>query len=171
MTKRLTLSLLLAACLAGCATTAPAERTASPGEQNKLRARQFTEEVYNQKRLDRIPEYIAADFMDRTLDSPPNKQGPALLRQQAEASFAAFPDLRFDLLHVMADGDLVSLHWRATGTDAKGPRDPHGQLRRVTLQGQSLWRMRDGQVVEAWDVSDRLAPLLQRGYSVVPPTP
>jgi predicted SnoaL-like aldol condensation-catalyzing enzyme len=156
------------AWLTGCATVSPVERAAALEAQNKERARLLTEELYNLRKLDRIPEYIAHDFVDHSHGAPEGTVGPALVRQQAEASFQAFPDLRFDILHLVADGDLVAVHWKAHGTDPKN-LDAAGKPKPLTLDGQSLYRMRDGKVVEAWDISDRLSPLLQRGYKVVPP--
>jgi predicted ester cyclase len=154
--------------LSGCATVSPAERTAALEARNKERARQLTEELYNLRRLDRITEYIAQDFVDRSQGAPEDAVGPAFVRAQAEASFQTFPDLRFDILHLVADGDMVVVHWKATGSDSKNP-DAAGNPKPLTLNGHSLYRMRDGKVVEAWDISDRLSPLLQRGYKVVPP--
>jgi predicted ester cyclase len=154
--------------LSGCATVSPAERTAALEARNKERARQLTEELYNLRRLDRITEYIAQDFVDRSQGAPEDAVGPAFVRAQAEASFQTFPDLRFDILHLVADGDMVVVHWKATGSDSKNP-DAAGKPKPLTLNGHSLYRMRDGKVVEAWDISDRLSPLLQRGYKVVPP--
>jgi len=153
----------------GCATMSPVERTAALEARNKQRVRQLTEELYNLRELDRIPEFIAEDFVDRSQGAPRNVVGPAALRQQAETSFQAFPELKFDILHLVADGDLVLVHWTATGPDPKH-QDEAGAPRALQLQGHSLYRLRDGKVVEAWDISDRLSPLLQRGYKVVPPT-
>ncbi len=156
--------------LSGCATVSPVEHAAALEAQNKERARQLTEELYNLRKLDRIPEYIAQDFVDHSQGAPANVVGPALVRQQAEASFQQLPDLKFDILHLVADGDLVVVHWKATGTDPKN-LDAAGKPKALTLDGHSLYRMREGKVVEAWDISDRLSPLLQRGYKVVPPKP
>ncbi|WP_246356667.1 ester cyclase [Pyxidicoccus fallax] len=162
--------LLCALGLSACATVSPVEHAALLEEQNKQRARMLTEELYNLRKLDRIPEFIAEDFVDHSQDTPSGVTGPALVRQQAEASFQAFPDLKFDILHVVADGDLVAVHWKALGSDPKN-LDAAGKPKPLTLNGQSLYRMREGKVVEAWDTTDRLSPLLQRGYKVVPPTP
>ncbi|MFP2932134.1 ester cyclase [Pyxidicoccus sp. 3LG] len=156
------------ATLSACATVSPAERSAALEEQNKQRARLLTEELYNLRKLDRIPEYVAEDFVDHSQGAPRDVVGPDLLRQQAEAHFQLFPDLEFDILHLVADGDLVVVHWTATASDPKN-LDEAGKPRPLLLNGQSLYRMRDGKLVEAWDVSDRLSPLLQRGYKVVPP--
>ena len=168
MTRPLTLLLCALAMLTGCATVSPAERAASEEEQNKERARLLTEELYNLRQLDRIAEYVAEDFVDRSHGAPPDAVGPAFVRQQAESVFQSFPDLKFDILHLVADGDLVVVHWKATASDPKN-LDEAGKPRPLTLDGHSLYRMRDGKVVESWDISDRLSPLLQRGYKVVPP--
>ncbi|CAM3740779.1 ester cyclase [Corallococcus sp. ZKHCc1 1396] len=157
--------------MTGCATVSPAERAQRVVAANKERARLFTEEVYNQKRLERIPEYVAADYVDRSEGAPEALRGPEVVRTQAEAGFALFPDLRFELLHVLAEDDWVMVRWRAVGTDTQGPVADDGKPRTVTLQGDSLYRLRDGRFVESWDLTDRLSPLLQRGYKVVPPTP
>jgi len=164
------LSLLLTlTLLTGCATTSGARDLAAE-EENKRLARAFTEEIYNQRQLDRIPVYVAQDFVDLSPGAPPQAQGPDFVRKQAEASLALLPDLRFDIQHLMADGDLVLIHWKATGTDAK-TLDEAGAPKQVTLQGQSLFRMRGGQIVESWDVVDRLGFLLQRGFKLLPPVP
>ncbi|NOJ78674.1 ester cyclase [Myxococcus xanthus] len=169
MTRHTTILLCALGWLSGCATMSPVERAAALEAQNKQRVRQLTEELYNLRKLDRIPEFIAEDFVDRSQGAPLNAVGPAFIRQQAEASFQTFPELKFDILHLVADGDLVLVHWKATGPDPKQVDDT-GESRPLLLRGHSLYRLRDGKVVESWDISDRLSPLLQRGYKVVPPT-
>jgi predicted SnoaL-like aldol condensation-catalyzing enzyme len=169
MTNRYLLGLVLAV-LTGCATASSAPKAAAPEVLNKQLAVAFTEEVYNQRLLERIPQYVAEDFIDRSHGAPENARGPAFVRQQAEASLQALPDLKFDIQHLVADEDLVLVHWKASGTDAK-VKDAAGQPRPVTLYGHSLFRMREGKIVESWDIADQLPLLLQRGYKVVPPSP
>jgi predicted SnoaL-like aldol condensation-catalyzing enzyme len=154
--NRLTLLLTLT-LLTGCASSGG--RNLAAEEENKRLARAFTEEIYNQRQLDRIPVYVAQDFGDQSPGAPPGATGPDFVRKQAEASLAALPDLRFDTQHLMADGDLVLIHWKATGTDA------------TVLHGHSLFRMREGKIVESWDITDRLGFLLQRGFKLLPPVP
>jgi predicted SnoaL-like aldol condensation-catalyzing enzyme len=165
--NRLTLLLTLT-LLTGCATTG--NRNLAAEEENKRLARTFTEEIYNQRQLDRIPVYVAQDFVDQSPGAPPDAKGPDFVRKQAEASLAALPDLRFGIEHLLADGDLVLIHWKATGTDAR-TLDGTGQPKQLTLQGQSLFRMREGKIIESWDLTDRLGFLLQRGFKLLPPAP
>jgi predicted SnoaL-like aldol condensation-catalyzing enzyme len=43
----------------------------------------------------------------------------------------AFPDIHFEVLHVLAEGDLVLIHWTASGTHAE---------RLATLTGETIPR-------------------------------
>jgi predicted SnoaL-like aldol condensation-catalyzing enzyme len=153
--------------LTGCATTSGARNLAAE-EENKRLARTFIEEVYNQRQLDRIPVYVADDFVDLSPRAPTDVRGPDLVRRQAEESLGVLPDLRFDLQHLLAEGDLVLIHWKATSTDPK-TLDEAGDPKQVTLEGHSLLRIREGKFVESWDVVDNLGFLLQRGFKILPP--
>jgi predicted SnoaL-like aldol condensation-catalyzing enzyme len=160
--------LLTLALLTGCATTSGNRNLAA--EENKRLVRAFTEEIYNQRQLDRIPVYVAPDFVDQSPGAPREAMGPDYVRKQAEGTLAALPDLHFEIEHLLADGDLVHIHWKATGTDAKA-LDEAGKPKQVTLHGQSLFRMREGKLVESWDIMDHLGWLLQRGFKLLPPVP
>lgn len=161
--------LLTLTLLTGCAATSGAQNLA-PEEENKRLARAFTEEIYNQRQLDRIPLYVAQGFVDQSPGAPPEARGPDFVRKQAEGSLLALPDLHFDIEHLVAEGDLVLIHWKATGTDPT-TLDEAGAPKQMTLHGQSLFRMRAGKIVESWDTVDRLGFLLQRGFKLLPPVP
>jgi hydroxyacylglutathione hydrolase len=62
--------------------------------------------------------------------------------------FGAFPDWRFDILDVIAEGERAAVRWRARGTFA-GPGsflgfEPNGA--RVDLEGQDMVWVRDGRI-------------------------
>jgi predicted SnoaL-like aldol condensation-catalyzing enzyme len=159
--------LLTITLLTGCATASGARNLAAE-EENKRLARDFIEEIYNQRQLDRIPVYVAQDFVDLSPFASPDAKGPESVRKQAQATLEAMPNLRFELQHLLAEGDLVLIHWRATGADATA-LDEAGAPKQVTIQGHSLFRMREGQIVESWDIADQLGLLLQRGFKLLPP--
>lgn len=62
--------------------------------------------------------------------------------------FAAFPDFRFEILDVVAEGEQAAVRWRATGTFDGNARfegmDPTGA--RVDLTGCDLLTIRNGKV-------------------------
>jgi predicted ester cyclase len=62
--------------------------------------------------------------------------------------FAAFPDFRFEILDVVAEGDVAAVRWHASGTFNGDTRfegvDPTGA--RVDLTGCDVLRIRDGKI-------------------------
>lgn len=76
---------------------------------------------------------------------------------------AAFPDLAVRVDRSVAEGDLVAVHWSATGTNtAAGAMFP-GNGRRVTIDGMSFFRFANGRIVEEWSTYDNLAVMRQLG--------
>ena len=157
---------LLALLSSGCATLHGGASSGASADSAAV-VRTFTDAVYNQKKLARVPEFIAPDFVDRSPDLPADARGPAFVRRQAEANLETFPDLRYTLHHLVAEGDLVATRWSTVGTDARSVQ--LGAPRTVTVQGQSFYRLSGGKIVEAWDVVDRLGAFRQMGFSLVPP--
>jgi C-1 hydroxylase len=75
----------------------------------------------------------------------------------------AFPDLRFELHSLIAEGDLVATRFtvHATHTGEYLGMKPTGRRVSCTLMGQL--RVVDGAVVEHWGVADGLHLLQQLG--------
>lgn len=64
---------------------------------------------------------------------------------------AAFPDLRVELLGLLAEGEEVAVRWRveATHSGALAGLPPSG--RKVSFSGMTWLRFRDGLLAEGWD--------------------
>jgi HSP20 family molecular chaperone IbpA len=63
----------------------------------------------------------------------------------------ALPGINFEVLHVLADGDHVLIHWRESGTHAERLATVTGETipptrRRVTVPGAMLTEVRDGKI-------------------------
>ncbi|WP_224361335.1 ester cyclase [Hyalangium versicolor] len=161
--------LLTLTLLTGCATTS-GTRNLSAEEENKQVARAFIEELYNQRQFDKAPQFVAPDFVDHSPGATPDHKGPEFVRKQAEEMLSSIPDLHFDIQHVVAEGDLVLVHWNATGTNPKA-LDETGKPKQLQLQGHSLLRLQGAKLVESWDITDQLGFLLQQGFKLLPPAP
>jgi len=71
--------------------------------------------------------------------------------QEITHDHQAFPDTRFHLQEVLAEGDVVILRWTMTGTH-RGPlfdRAPTG--RKITVHGTEVMRIKDGVIVDHKD--------------------
>src|SRR5213592_4893230 len=115
-------------------------------KQNTMAVRRFIEN-FNKKDLEALPRDFADDYV---LDFPggPTGQGPQGLRQATEDFIVAFPDLHFTIDDLLAEGDRVAWRWTMTGTHKGnlGPFPASGKP--VRLTGISLFKVRDGKIVE-----------------------
>ena len=77
------------------------------------------------------------------------------------------PDLQTDVLRMLIDGDLVSVHLQFRGTHRGEFFGAAPSNKSVTFQAFDMHRVREGQIVESWHLEDNLAFFLQLG--VLPP--
>jgi len=76
------------------------------------------------------------------------------MRQYARTLYAAFPDLRFELIDVFGSGDMVTSTWIVSGTHRGDFRGISATNRRIELHGCTVTRFRDGRIARQhsyWD--------------------
>ncbi|HLT48514.1 MAG TPA: ester cyclase [Rubricoccaceae bacterium] len=121
----------------------------------KALIREWFDEVWskgNEDAVDRLfaPDGVAhgpIDQEDREMVGPKNYL--PFFRQYK----GAFPDMRIEVLHAIQEGDIVAARCEVTGThtgEGLGPRTG----RPVHIEGMTFVRIRDGQIVEAWNLFD-----------------
>src|ERR1700730_14925228 len=98
-------------------------------EENKAVARRLIAEAWNGDSLDRIDELVAEDHVDHDQVGSPG--GRAGMRAFVEQYKTAFPDSQIAIEEMIAEGDLVVIRWRATGT-------PQGELMGVHASGKPV---------------------------------
>ncbi|MFC6732455.1 ester cyclase [Haladaptatus sp. DYSN1] len=79
----------------------------------------------------------------------------------------AFPDLRYDVSHMIEEGDYVAFWGRVTGTH-EGPfmrLEPTGK--RIDIMGIGAVRLEDGKNAERWANFDILRMLQQLGMDTL----
>lgn len=146
------------------------EMAGGPEARNKAKATEFLQVIYNQRQLDRIPDFVADDFVDQTPGAPPPPHGPAMVRRQADGTFAAFPDLKFEVQRMLAEGDLVAIHWSSRGHASAAMAGGAVEGKPATVQGISIFRYDDeGKIAESWDMVDRAGMMQELGFQLVPP--
>src|SRR5215212_6484941 len=85
----------------------------------------------------------------------------------------ALPDIHFEVLHVLAEGDHVLIHWTGSGTHAERLATLTGETipptrRRATVSGAMLTEVRDGEIVRESSYWDQLSLLAQLGITDQP---
>jgi predicted ester cyclase len=129
--------------------------------------RRFVDEYQSQHDVGVAEALLAPDFVDHSPFGPfsPDRDGVLALFAML---FAAFPDLRAEVHHQVTDGDLVATRKTFHGTH-RGPFmgiEPSG--REVAFDVFDLVRVRDGLMVEHWNVVDAMALMTQLGAIPAP---
>ncbi|MBO4204644.1 ester cyclase [Micromonospora echinofusca] len=128
-------------------------------------ARRFVADVWNGNREDSAYELVAADC-----PGPGGGSGPAAVLAWHRDLRAAFPDLRYKIVDLVAAGSRVALHWRAAGTQLGtfGPVPPTGQV--VSYSGATFLRFDGaGLISDVWSVNELFQLLQQLGVELLPP--
>ncbi len=123
----------------------------SMGEANKEAVRRLVGEVLNAGRLDVIDELYAAALAPRA-------------RRWIAPFRASFPDLRMDVVDLIAEGDTVVGWFRCSGTHRGAWRGHAPTGRRFErIDEVYIFQFGDGRIVQAWGLEDTLRRLEQLG--------
>ena len=134
----------------------------SESERNKTVVRRFVEEVQNKKDPAVFDELNDPEFVN--LSAPPgmpaDREGGKMFLW---SFFSAFPDSRWTVDDMIAEGDRVATKKTFTGTHTGDFGEITATGNRVTLQYVDILRLRDGKIIEHWLCMDQLTFLQQLG--------
>lgn len=104
---------------------------------------------------------------------PGNVQGRDGLRRFSNALWEAFPDVRVDVHELLAGDDRVAARFGLAGTQSADFYGAPVSGRQTELEGVIWLHLRDGLVVEAWQLSGSLEMLtrLSARAAKAPPRP
>lgn len=138
-------------------------------EPNAAKTRRLYEQVWNERRLELIDDWVTRDFVGHWSMYPEPVRGPAGFRAAAEEMLRAIPDVRFSVEDTIAAEDRVVTRVRVTGTHT-GPMQGFARTgRRVDFQYIAIERYGpDGKCVEEWVRSDDLRVSRQIGALPAP---
>ena len=127
-------------------------------------AKRLVDEVWNSLDESAAADLVAADFV-----GDDGRSGPAGVLEWHRERRAAFADLRYEVVTVVADDERAAIRWQASGHQS----GPFGPVRAtgnpVTYQGVTLFRVAEGKIVELWSVNELFQLLQQLGADLVPP--
>jgi predicted ester cyclase len=92
-------------------------KVTTPGtvaEENRAVVMRYVEEVWNRHEFDAIDSLVSPDYVNHAATTDEYRQGGA--RHIWEWILSVFPDHRFDVEHIAADGDTVAVLGMMVGT-------------------------------------------------------
>jgi len=134
----------------------------NPEEENKIIARRVLEEGFNEGRLGTIEDLVSGDHVDHT-PLPGQSQGVDGTKQFIATFRGAFPDLRLEVVDMVAEGDRVVTRLVGHGTHRGSFLGVSATGRTIELTGMVEQRMDHGQVAESWTNLDTMHLLEQIG--------
>jgi steroid delta-isomerase-like uncharacterized protein len=111
-------------------------------------------------------EVFAADYVRHDLRPAQAAPGPEGQRQIAAAFRSAFPDLRFEVELLVAEGDFVVGRWTAAGTHLGAWAGREATGKSASFSGVNIFRFENGKVAEIWNYRDDLGLMQQLGADV-----
>ena len=132
---------------------------------NRAVVRRLYEEAFNRGRLEVLDELAGPDFVSH---NTPGASAPGAESVKATVTMtrARFPDRRYELRDVLAEGDRVAVRWTMRGTNTgQHPGAPPATGRPVVVSGYAFYRLEGGLLREQWAAVDRLDILQQLGQA------
>jgi steroid delta-isomerase-like uncharacterized protein len=138
-------------------------------ETNKAFVRHFMERAFNEGDLAIVDSAVAPDGVDH--QEPPGTNFAAHLKAVITMLRTAFPDLRFEIHELLAEGEIVAFRSTMTGTH-RGPFQglpPTGKP--ISVAHMHFVRLIDGKTTDLWHVWDVAGLMRQLGAAAPrPPT-
>ena len=155
---------LMVITLAGCSPSEEAQVTADRADSDVTNEALIREvlELIDQRQLDAAFELYAVDYI---YHGPGGMEltGRDGIRGLWMDFLNGFPDLRSTVDDIVIQGDKIVLRWTIRGTHTGEFLGVPPSNSQITLPITEIFRIADGQLVEAWDQWDRLHLFAQIG--------
>ena len=132
-------------------------------DANKAVIRRLFADVFNRGDTDVVDELVGAEVLGHDPTSPEPRRGFASVKQVVVLFRTAFPDGRFPLEDLIAEGDKVVARWGLQGTHRGAFMGVGPTGKPVSVTGIAIYRLADGKIVEYWGNFDTLGLLQQLG--------
>ena len=162
--------IILAFSIGGCSVPNDAEMKqdqVTSVEQNEAVVRQVLA-LIDERNLDEAFELYALDYI---YHGPAGElRGRDGIRGLWDVFLTGFPDLHSTIEDMISEGDKVVLRWRVEGTHTGEFMGVAPSNMKIALGITEIFRVENGQLVEAWDQFDQLSLMQQIGAIPMPET-
>ena len=139
-------------------------------ESNKEAARQFVEEVWNEKNLDVVDELYHPDYTGHWYAIGGDDVDREGMKEFVRGIHHGFPDFEMNIEFIHGADDLVTVGFTGLGTHENEwmgiPPEETPTRPDRPVPGHITSRFEDGKIVEGWSTWDALS--LMQGLGVLP---
>lgn len=126
--------------------------------KNKEIIRSLYENILNNGKLEKLREIISEDYTGVR-----GEKGTAGFAQTVGSLRAGFPDIKWTIEDLIADGDKVVVRWSWKGTNKGLFRGFPPNNKEINDTAIAIYQFKGDKVSQAWIQSDRLGFLMQLG--------
>jgi steroid delta-isomerase-like uncharacterized protein len=128
-------------------------------EHNRQLVRRLYEECINPNQLELLSRFVADGYV-----GPQGDRGPSAYAATLTSLRQGFPDVRFSVEDLVAEGDRVAVRWTWLGTHAGTFNGIPASARSVRNEGIAIYQLEAGKITRSWLQVDRLGVLQQIGF-------
>ena len=127
----------------------------------------FMEEIWNQKKLDHIADYVHPNYKIH-IDTGDPWEGKLLSHelflQRLHHSFVPFPDIHFEILSAIEEQYHVAITWQMTGTNLGAIGTLPATGKSIKTPGMTIYHFEDGLIAGHSQVFNRGLVQQQLGF-------
>lgn len=136
--------------------------------ENKALVQRWFDEVWNNRDANAIDEMLDQDC--KVHGFGPDPLNHAAFKEFHQTYSAAFPDVHLTVREMVAEGDVVAARWEGAGTHKGVLMGFNPTFKTAKFSGMVFSRIRNGKIVEGWNMFNELDTLTLVG-AVVPAQP
>jgi predicted SnoaL-like aldol condensation-catalyzing enzyme len=131
-------------------------------ENEKLSVvRQVVEEGFGKADLYVIDQLISENYVEHQFGMNGGREG---LKKAVNSLAKAFSNLKYELINYCLHGNIVWVHYKATGKHTGLFMGHEANGNDFTIDVMDVAKVEEGQITEHWGVPDRFALLTQLGF-------
>jgi predicted ester cyclase len=131
--------------------------------ENKAVVRRLFEDFWNNRERALADNIFVPNCAHHDPNTPDFGKGPEGEKRIFDLYTTAFPDSRFTIEQMIAEGDTVATRWTVRGTHKGELLGNAPTNKSITLTGTALCRVLGGKIVESWSNWDALGMFQQLG--------
>ncbi len=124
--------------------------------------KQLIEVGYNQRNFEIVDQIVDSNYVENT--NGITAKSPEVVKQTITYLAEESPNFKLVIDDVIAQGDKVALRWIYSGHNKKHDKQ-------VIIHGMFFCTIKDGKLVESWQIFDNLTRFKQLGFNLTPPIP
>ena len=124
-------------------------------------------DAFNSGNMDGLENYVAADMIEHQQDPMIKTTGLQGLKDAISMYRAAFPDMKFTSLEMVAEGDLVINHINMKGNNTGPMGEMPASNKLMDVNGVDVVGFENGKGVEHWGYWEEMKMMTQLG--MMPP--